>query len=162
MIVTRIKRKTIITSVQISKPERYKPIDIRLPSNVTRITGILVTTTATWQNAGTVTLLAYDSSDIFFMDFVTPGNIVPSDEALMGIEDSVIDSDKPWVSGKVPQLNPVRIAGDNVCLKAWFKGSEYDKPFTLTIYIEVEAAEEYIGTEPEHPEVEEEQQTIIL
>ena len=162
MIVTRIKRKTVVTAVQISKPERYKPIDIRIPSNVTRITGILVTTTASWKNAGTVTLQAYDTSDIFYMDFVTPHNTVLSDEALMGIEDSVIDSDKPWVSGKVPQLNPVQIAGDNVCFRAWFKGAVYNEPFKLRIYVEVEAAEEYIGTEPEHREVEQKPQTFIL
>jgi hypothetical protein len=109
-----------------------------------------------------VTLQAHDSSDIFYMDFVTPHNIVLSDEALMGIEDSVVNSDKPWVSGKVPQLNPVQIAGDNVCVKAWFKGGVYNEPFTLTIYVEVEAAEEYIGTEPEHKQVEEEPKSIIL
>jgi hypothetical protein len=162
MIVTKIKRKTIVSAVQISKPERYKSIDVRVPSNVTRITGILVTTTATWQNVGTVTLQAYDSSDIFYMDFVTPHNIVLSDEALMGIEDSLVNSDKPWVSGKVPQLNPVQIAGDNVCVKAWFKGGVYNAPFTLTIYLEVEAAEEYIGTELEHAQVEEEPKSFIL
>jgi hypothetical protein len=162
MILTKTKRKTLITTVQISKPERYKTIDVRLPSNVTRITGILVTTTASWQNAGTVTLQAHDSFDIFYMDFVTPTNVVPTDEALMGIEDSVVDSDKPWVTGKVPQLNPVQIAGDNVFLKAWFKGAVYTEPFRLNIYVEVEAAEEYIGMEPEHGKEEEEPVTIII
>ena len=91
MILTRTKRKTVITTVQISKPERYKPIDVRLPSNVTRITGILVTSTAWWRDAGTVTLQAYDSTDIFYMDFVTPTNIVLTDEAQMKIEDTAID-----------------------------------------------------------------------
>jgi hypothetical protein len=162
MILTRTKRKTVITTVQISKPERYKPIDVRLPSNVTRITGILVTSTASWQDAGTVTLQAYDSTDIFYMDFVTPSNIVLTDEAQMGIEDTSIDSQKPWVTGKVPQLNPVQIAGDNVYLKAWFKGAKYSQPFKLNIYVEVEAAEEYFGTEPEHAQEEELPVTIII
>lgn len=162
MILTKTKRKTIITTVQISKPERYKTIDVRLPSNVTCITGILVTTTASWQDAGTVTLQAHDSFDIFYMDFVTPTSIVLSDKALMGIEDSIVDSDKPWATGKVQQLNPVQIAGDNVYLKAWFKGAVYNEPFKLNIYVEVEAAEEYIGMEPEHGSDEEKAVTIIL
>lgn len=162
MILTRTKRKTVITTVQISKPERYKTIDVRLPSNVTCITGILVTTTASWEGAGTVTLQAHDSSDIFYMDFVTPTNIVLTDEAQMKIEDSSIDSQKPWVTGKVPQLNPVQIAGDNVYLKAWFKGAKYSQPFKLNIYVEVEAAEEYFGTEPEHAQEEKQPVTIII
>ena len=162
MILTRTKRKIVITTVLISKPERYKTIDVRLPSNVTKITGILVTTTASWQDAGTVTLQAHDSSDIFYMDFVTPTNIVLTDEAQMRIEDTAIDSQKPWVTGMVPQLNPVQIAGDNVYLKAWFKGAKYTQPFKLNIYVQVEAAEEYFGTEPEHAQEEEQPVTIII
>ncbi|HEY9008090.1 MAG TPA: hypothetical protein VIM75_18240 [Ohtaekwangia sp.] len=162
MIVTKIKRKTRVAAVAISKPERYKPIDIRIPSNVTRITGILVTTSAAWRDVGTVTLQAYDSTDIFYMDFVTPDSIALSDEALLNIEDSGFDSDQPWVTGHVPQLKPVQIAGDNVYLKAWFKGGVYREPFMLNIYVEFEAVEEFIGFDSEQMEVAAEPKSYIL
>jgi len=162
MIVTKTKRRTIITTVQVSKPERYRPIDIRLPSNATCITGILVTTTASWVNAGTVTVQASDPSDIFYSDFVMANNIALSDETMMGIEDPIADSGKPWVSGNVPQLKPVRIAGDNVYLRAWIKGGVYQEPFTINVYVEFEAAEEFIGFDSEQPKVEEAPKPYIL
>ena len=46
MIVTKIKRKTIIVKLEVSKLERFKSIEIRLPANVKKITGILVTASA--------------------------------------------------------------------------------------------------------------------
>lgn len=47
MITTKVKRKIIITKVVISKAERFKPFEIRIPANVTKITGVLVTASAT-------------------------------------------------------------------------------------------------------------------
>jgi hypothetical protein len=47
MITTRIKRKIIVTKVEIKELERFKPIEIRLPSNVRKITGVLVTASRT-------------------------------------------------------------------------------------------------------------------
>jgi len=162
MIVTKIKRRTIITTVQVSKPERYRPIDIRLPSNATCITGILVTTSASWADAGRVTVQASDPSDIFYSEFLLVNDTAPSDEVVMGIEESVEESDKPWVSGNIPQLKPVRIAGDNVYLRAWFKGAVYQEPFTIQVYIQFEAAEEFIGFDSGEEKAEEEPKTYIL
>jgi hypothetical protein len=48
MITTRSKRKTIITKVEITKLEKFKPFEIRLPANVKKITGVLVTASAKW------------------------------------------------------------------------------------------------------------------
>ena len=42
-IVTKIKRRTIVTRVEIESQGPFKKIEIRLPSNVVRITGVLVT-----------------------------------------------------------------------------------------------------------------------
>lgn len=50
MIITKTKRKIIITKLVIDSPERFKPFEIRLPANVKKITGILVTTSATWKD----------------------------------------------------------------------------------------------------------------
>lgn len=46
MIITKTKRKIIIAKLEITRLERFKPFEIRLPSNVKEITGILVTTSA--------------------------------------------------------------------------------------------------------------------
>lgn len=42
-IVTKTKRKVIVTRVTISWAELCKTIEIRLPANVTKVTGVLVT-----------------------------------------------------------------------------------------------------------------------
>lgn len=42
-IVTKTKRMVIVTKVKIDQPERFKRFEIRLPSNVTKVTGVLVT-----------------------------------------------------------------------------------------------------------------------
>jgi hypothetical protein len=47
MIITKTKRKIIIAKLEVTRPERFRPFEIRLPSNVKKITGILVTTSAT-------------------------------------------------------------------------------------------------------------------
>jgi hypothetical protein len=44
MIVTKTKRRIIIVKLEIDKLERFKPFEIRLPTNVTKVTGIAVTT----------------------------------------------------------------------------------------------------------------------
>ncbi len=46
MILTKIKRKIIVTKVEVSNLERFKPFEIKLPANVTKIKGILVTASA--------------------------------------------------------------------------------------------------------------------
>lgn len=43
MITTSTKRKTIVTRITIDALERFKPIEIRLPANIKKITGVLVT-----------------------------------------------------------------------------------------------------------------------
>jgi hypothetical protein len=48
MIVTRTKRKIIVTKLEVNKLERFKPVEIHLPANVKKVTGILVTASATW------------------------------------------------------------------------------------------------------------------
>lgn len=48
MIVTKTTRKIIIVKLEVNKLERFKPFEIRLPANVKKVTGILVTASATW------------------------------------------------------------------------------------------------------------------
>lgn len=46
MIITKTKRRIITVKVDVSKFERFKPFEIRLPANVKRVTGILITASA--------------------------------------------------------------------------------------------------------------------
>ncbi len=46
MVITKTKRRIIITKLEITRLEPFKPFEIRLPANVKEITGILVTTSA--------------------------------------------------------------------------------------------------------------------
>lgn len=52
MIVTKTKRRIIIAKLEVEKLERFKPFEIRLPANVTKVTGILVTASAKWEITG--------------------------------------------------------------------------------------------------------------
>lgn len=52
MITTKTKRRIIITKVEVNKLERFKPFEIKLPANATKVTGILVTASATWIGSG--------------------------------------------------------------------------------------------------------------
>ena len=47
-IFTRVKKKFVVVSLTVAKPEKFIPIEVRLPANVKRITGILVTASAAW------------------------------------------------------------------------------------------------------------------
>lgn len=49
MIITKTRRKIIITKLELDKLERFKPFEIRLPANVKKVTGIAVTTSAKWE-----------------------------------------------------------------------------------------------------------------
>lgn len=47
MVIIKTKRTFIVTKLEITKLERFKVIEINLPANVKKVTGILVTTSAT-------------------------------------------------------------------------------------------------------------------
>ena len=93
-------------------------------------------------NTGTVTFQANDKMDIFYVASVKEDGIETSDEALIQVEDSLFESDKAWVTGKVPKIKSVHIEGDTSIINAWFKGETYQDPFVITVYVECEMAEE--------------------
>jgi hypothetical protein len=91
---------------------------------------------------GTVTFQANDKMDVFYVASVKEDVDETSDEALIQVEDSLFESDKAWVTGKVPKMKSVHIEGDTSIINAWFKGETFDAPFMVTVYIECETAEE--------------------
>jgi len=91
---------------------------------------------------GTVILQSNNQSDIFHIAQGREVGVEPSDEALLKIEDSQFDSDKAWVTGKVPKMRSVNVEGDTTIINAWFKADSFEKAFTVTVYVECELAEE--------------------
>jgi hypothetical protein len=73
---------------------------------------------------------------------VRQDGIAYSDEALLNIEDAQFDSDKAWVTGYVPRMKQVDVAGDTTILHAWFKSEAFEENFRITVYVEYEEAEE--------------------
>lgn len=51
-ITTRVKRNFVVLHLTIEYPEKFKPFEVKLPANVRRVTGIMVTASATWINSG--------------------------------------------------------------------------------------------------------------
>lgn len=43
MITTKVKRKVIVATVEIKSYERTRAVDIKLPANVVKVTGIMAT-----------------------------------------------------------------------------------------------------------------------
>lgn len=141
MITTRTKRKIIITRLEVKKLERFKPFEKRLPANVRKLTGILVTASGS-KASGTISFQANDKMDVFHVARVFENGLEPSNEALLNVEDSQFDSDKSWVTGNVPKLRAVNVEGDTTIVSGWFKGEAFDQPFIVRVYVECELIEE--------------------
>ena len=105
---------------------------------------------------GVIKFQANDRSDIFLTCDIIEDGISPSDESLMQIGDSQFDSDKAWVTGKVPQIIPVNIEGDNSVIKLLLGMEQYVNPIAVRVYIEFEEAEEFVSEETEREQEEEE------
>ena len=98
---------------------------------------------------GLISFQANDKTDIFHVAEVREDGIDTSDESFLSISDPQFESDRAWVTGKVPGLIKVNIEGDNVFIKAWLKGEKFDLPYTMRIYVEYEEAEELVEVELE-------------
>lgn len=161
MIITKVSRKYVITKVEINKLERFKLIEIRLVSNMTRVTGLLVTASANdlmplpMERLGLISFQASDETDVFHVAEVRECGFQVSDETFMGVEEPMFESDHAWVNGYVPQFKELNIEGDNVFISAWLKGENFVAPYTLRVYAEYEGAEELIKVElDDAPEAE--------
>lgn len=45
-MTTVTKRRVIVIKLDITRLEKYKPVEIRLPANVKKVTGVLATASA--------------------------------------------------------------------------------------------------------------------
>jgi hypothetical protein len=92
--------------------------------------------------SGTVIFQSNNESDSFHVAQVSEAGIEPSDETSLNIEESQFDSDKPWITGRVPKMRSVNVEGDTTIINAWFKAESFEKAFMVTVYVECELAEE--------------------
>lgn len=111
------------------------------------------------ERLGTLTFQASGSADVFHIADVREEGVDISDEALIAIEDAQAESDKVWISGKVPVMKPVAIGGDTTLLRAWFKADRFDRSFMLRVYVEYELAEEFIEVEPDNRHADNDRET---
>lgn len=98
---------------------------------------------------GTIAFQANNSFDIFQVLEVRPDDVGLSDEELIKVKDLQFDSNKPWVTGQIPQMIPVNVEGDTIQIHALFKGECFDKEYVLRIYVEYEETETLIPEEQE-------------
>lgn len=101
---------------------------------------------------GTISFQSLDSMDVFLVTDLREEGIEASDETLLKVEEAQFDSDKAWVTGRVPKIKPIHVPGDTGVIQAWFKGELFEKDFVITVYVECEMTEELISvqTEPDH------------
>jgi hypothetical protein len=100
----------------------------------------------------TVSFQSSDQSDVFYVAQLFDSNEV-SDESLLSIEDPQFDSDKPWVTGKIPQMTTVNVEGDTSIIHGWLKADAFDKAFVVRVYLACELAEELQEVISEESEV---------
>ena len=159
MIIAKTKRKIIITKFEVSKLERFKAFQIRLPANVKKLSAILVTASG-GKASGTISFQTNDMMDVFMIAPVFENGIEPSDESLFNVEDPQFDSDKAWVTGNVPVMRAVNVEGDTTIINAWFKGEGFDKAFVVRVYVACELAEELVRVVAEEKEQQSKEEKI--
>jgi hypothetical protein len=91
---------------------------------------------------GTIAFQANDKSDVFWVTRIEESGTELSDEIFLGVEDTLFESDKAFVTGKVPAFKPLHIDGDTSIINAWFKADDFDEAFEIIVYLECEAVEE--------------------
>jgi hypothetical protein len=110
---------------------------------------------------GTITFQANDKVDVFHIAEILENGIEASDETLLNVEDSDFESNKAWVSGRVPKMKPVNVDGDTTIINAWFKAESFDTPFVLRVYVECEMVEELESVQVDEKDAEEKEATRI-
>lgn len=96
---------------------------------------------------GTISFQSNDSMDVFLISEVREDGIETSDETLLQVEDSQFDGEKAWVTGRVPKIKPVFVAGDTAIIHAWFSGEAFENSFVITVYVECELTEELVAVD---------------
>lgn len=105
-------------------------------------------------SSGTISFQANDSLDIFYKTEVKTDEIEDSDETLMGIEDLQFESEVAAITGNGPKMKPMHVPGDTAVIHGWYQSRILVAPFTITVYIEYEEAEELIDSREDSDESE--------
>jgi len=102
---------------------------------------------------GTITLQAFDESDIFlredvYMDGVTD----PREQQCEPVQEPGFEFNKAWETGHVPKEIPVFVEGDSSVIIGWFKSEMFPAPFTIKVYIVYDDGDEVIDKEDNEAE----------
>jgi hypothetical protein len=132
-----MKTKTLIQTIQVSG-QPYITFEIKLPSHVERITGITITNSVNdniLNKVGTVSLQSNESSDLFFQaEVFQNGNVFPDPNELV-IQPFGANSEKAWITGKVPKAIMTNISGSTGSLMGWYKSVYNTYPYQVKIYV---------------------------
>jgi len=94
------------------------------------------------QRLGLLSFQSNDRTDVFAVQEVWENGSEGVVEDFLNIEEPFLETEKPWITGKVPTIKPVEVDGDTAIVQAIFKGENYSQEFYMTLYVECEMAEE--------------------
>jgi hypothetical protein len=100
---------------------------------------------------GNLILQAMDDTDVFFNQDLYLDGVRDGRETQDMIAEPGFEENNAWISGDVPDSEPVWVEGDTSVIYGWFKGENFAFPFRVKIYIEYEEVEELICEEEEKP-----------
>lgn len=139
--MAKAKKRYSIYILEINQFERHKSFEIKLPGNVRKVSGVIITSSLTSNNMGrlgTLTLQSMDECDVFLKEDLFLNGITDPREYLINLYDPSFDEDKEWISGQVPGVIPVLVDGDTSIIYGWFKGDIFYTSYIIKIYIEYE------------------------
>jgi hypothetical protein len=116
----------------------YTPFEINLPSNIKKVTGLVITNSVginTFQKLGTLCLQSQDESDVFFCDELytnTPFN----DDPLLNLEFNITTRNRPWDDKRKPLS--IEVNGDTTKITGWYKATYLAAPYWVKITLEYE------------------------
>ena len=96
---------------------------------------------------GTITFQAMDKCDVFLQADVYLDGLTSVEEMAASLVEPGFDTNKAWVTGNVPGVNPVDVEGDSSVIYAWYMGKSYPGPFKLRVYVEYEEVDEMLKGE---------------
>jgi hypothetical protein len=146
MIVLGKSKRILIERVQIKR--KYIQFEVSLPSNLSKITGVYITTNAKDPGPtklGKVAFQMLDESDLFLTAEIFTESNFQSDESIAQVDQIDFDGDKVWISGNVPKKIPLLQEGNAGSLQGWYLCHNLiSVPYTLNLFIEYEETAELL------------------
>lgn len=136
--------KTLIYPISVNG-QSYIPVEIKLPSQVERLTAITLTNTvndgSTSSRLGTLCLQSNEKADIFLQE-----EIFQCGKGFNDPDDAVVqpfgaDTHAAWLTGKIPHKLKISIDGSTGSLMGWYKSVYNTSAYMVFIYVEYRITE---------------------